>query len=143
MEVLLKHGIDRLRFGMREADVVALYGEPTKKITDEDGNILYLYNEYKWQLTFYEDEEFRLGYIISSNPNLTLFGHKVIGSAANSFAAELKLSGIINWEVEEFDITENFFDEKNWLILQSDFGEVAKVELGAIISDDDEFEWKF
>ena len=51
--------------------------------------------------------------------------------------------GLKSWEVEEFDIAENHFNEENWLILQSEFGEVAKIELGAIINDDDEFVWKF
>jgi hypothetical protein len=48
-----------------------------------------------------------------------------------------------SWEIEDFDSTENHFNESNWLILQSEFGLVVKVEIGAIINDKDEFDWKF
>ena len=47
-------------------------------------------------------------------------------------------------EVERFDATENHFNESNWLILQSEFGTVIRVEIGALIDDvKDEFQWKF
>ena len=77
MEIKLKEGIDKLKFGMQQKDVIAIYGEPSKKVIDEEKNILFLYNAHKWQLTFYEDEGFKLGYIICSNPNLTLFSKKI------------------------------------------------------------------
>ena len=104
---------------------------------------MFLYNDHKWQLTFYEDEGFKLGYIICSNPNLTLFSKKIIGTKIEDATSEMVQKGLKSWEVEEFDIAENHFNEANWLILQSEFGEVAKIELGAIINDDDEFVWKF
>ncbi len=143
MEIKLKEGIDKLKFGMQQKDVIAIYGEPSKKVIDEEKNILFLYNDHKWQLTFYEDEGFKLGYIICSNPNLTLFSKKIIGTKIEDATSEMVQKGLKSWEVEEFDIAENHFNEENWLILQSEFGEVAKIELGAIINDDDEFVWKF
>lgn len=143
MEIKLKEGIEKLKFGMLQKDVIAIYGEPSKKIIDEEKNILFLYNDQKWQLTFYEDEGFKLGYIICSNPNLLLFSKKIIGSKIEDAISEMKENGINNWEVEEFDIAENHFNEDNWLILQSEFGVVTKIELGAIINDNDEFVWKF
>lgn len=143
MEIKLKEGIEKLKFGMLQKDVIAIYGEPSKKIIDEEKNILFLYNDQKWQLTFYEDEGFKLGYIICSNPNLFLFSKKIIGSKIEDAISEMKENGINSWEVEEFDIAENHFNEDNWLILQSEFGVVTKIELGAIINDNDEFVWKF
>lgn len=143
MEVKVKNGIDKLLFGMRQKDVIAIYGEPDKKIIDEEKNILYLYNEQKWQLTFYEDEDFRLGYIICAHPGLTLFSNKIIGTKIDNAKTALQQNGFSSWELEEFDITENYFNEQNWLVLQAEFGEVVKLEIGAIINDDDQFEWKF
>lgn len=143
MIVHLRQGIDKLKFGMQQKDVISIYGEPDKKIIDEEQNILYLYNAQKWQLTFYEDEGFKLGYIICANPNLELFGAKVIGHKIEKVTSAAEQNGVKGFEVEEFDITENHFNEDNWLILQTEFGEVVKVELGAIINSKDEFEWKF
>ncbi len=143
MKVNLKQGIDKLKFGMLQKDVISIYGEPDKKIIDEDQNILYLYNSQKWQITFYEDEGFKLGYIICAHSDLELFAKTVIGEKIESVKSLAQENGCKNWEVEEFDITENHFNEDNWLILQSEFGEVAKVEVGAIINSNDQFDWKF
>ena len=135
-----KNGIDALLFGMKQKEVEALYGKPNKQFNDEDGNVIYLYNTIKLRLTFYEDEAFRLGYMITSNPELTILDSKPIGRDIEVVKNELPFK---SWEQEDFDSTENHFNESNWLILQSEFGLVVKVEIGAIINDKDEFDWKF
>ena len=140
MKINLKNGIDTLLFGMKQKNVEALYGLPSKQFKDEDGNSIYLYNDQKMRLTFYEDEAFRLGYIISSNSELTLFDKKIIGQNCATVKSELPFK---TWEQEDFDSVENHFNESNWLTLVSEFGVITKVEIGAIINDNDEFEWKF
>jgi hypothetical protein len=140
MKINLKNGIDQLLFGMKQADVKAICGNPDKEFKDDDNNTIYVYNAQKWRLTFYEDEDFRLGYIISSNPELTVLERKVIGREIEDVKTELNFK---SWEKEDFDMAENHFNESNWLILQSEFGIIAKVEIGAIINDKDEFDWKF
>jgi hypothetical protein len=140
MKINLKNGIDTLLFGMKQKNVEALYGLPRKQFKDEDGNSIYLYNDQKMRLTFYEDEAFRLGYIISSNSELKLFDKKIIGQNCATVKSELPFK---TWEQEDFDSVENHFNESNWLTLVSEFGVITKVEIGAIINDNDEFEWKF
>jgi hypothetical protein len=140
MKINPKNGIDKLLFGMKQKDVEALYGKPNKQFNDEDGNIIYLYNTEKLRLTFYEDENFRLGYLISSNPDLILLDKNVMGRNVEEVKNELPFK---TWEKEDFDSTENHFNESNWLILQSEFERIVRVEIGAIINDNDEFDWKF
>jgi hypothetical protein len=140
MKINLKNGIDSLLFGMKQKNVEALYGLPSKQFKDEDGNSIYIYNDQKMRLTFYEDEAFRLGYIISSNIELTLFEKKIMGQNCATIKSELPFK---TWEQEDFDSVENYFNESNWLTLVSEFGVITKVEIGAIINDNDEFEWKF
>jgi hypothetical protein len=135
-----KNGIDKLLFGMQQKDVEAIYGKPDKEFKDDDENIIYLYNSEKFRLTFYEDENYKLGYIISSNPELLLLDKKIIGKNCIELKTELPFK---SWEVEDFDSTENHFNESNWLTFQSEFGVVIRVEIGAIINDNDELEWKF
>lgn len=142
MKIIPKSGIDQLLFGMKQSDVASIYGLPNKQFEDDDKNKIYVYNKLKLRLTFYEDEDFRLGYIISSNPNLTLLDKKLIGRKVDDVKKELA-SNFKSWEQEDFDLAENHFNEENWLILQTEFDEIANIELGAIINDDDEFEWKF
>lgn len=140
MTINLKNGIDQLVFGMKQNHVEALYGKPDKYYNDEDGNIIYLYNAIKCSLTFYEDEKFRLGYIICSHPEAMLLNQKVIGKNIKQVKESLPFK---SWTQEDFDTFENHFNESNWLILQSEYNDVIRVEIGAIINDKDEFDWKF
>lgn len=141
MKLNPKNGIDALLFGMKQKDVVERYGQPNKQFEDEEGNVIYLYFDKRLRLTFYEEEEFRLGYIITSNSEVELLDKKLIGVEVELLKKELPFK---SWEVECFDSTENHFNESNWLILQSEFGTVIRVEIGALIDDvKDEFQWKF
>ena len=140
MKLNPKNGIDQLLFGMKQKDVIALYGNPDKEFKDDDSNVIFLYNQNKWRLTFYEDEDFRLGYIICSHQEATILDKKVIGKNIESIKAELPFT---SWGKHDIDIVENHFNESNWLILQSEYNVIVRVEIGAIINDNDEFDWKF
>ncbi|NHM07761.1 hypothetical protein G4D82_11045 [Flavobacterium sp. CYK-4] len=143
MQIKPKFGAGPLLFGMKQADVKNIYGQPNKQFEDDDQNIIYVYNHQKMRLTFYEDEDFRLGYIIISNPESTLFEQKVLGRKVADLQKELDKKGFKSWEKEEFDLTENYFNEDHWLILQSEFDQITKVEIGAVVKNQDEFDWKF
>ncbi|MCW4468040.1 hypothetical protein OGH69_03605 [Flavobacterium sp. MFBS3-15] len=143
MKVNLKNGVGELLFGMKEGDVKKLYGEPSRKYKDEDKNVIYLYDDKKLRLTFYQDEEFRLGYIITSNKDAELSTGKIINEKWDDLKPKLEGQGIKSFEKESFDTVDNYFNEANWVIFQVEFGEVVRVELGAIINAKDEFDWKF
>lgn len=140
MTINPKNGIDQLLFGMKQADVITLYGHPDKQFADEDNNVIFLYNAKKLRLTFYEDESFRLGYLITSNPESVLLNQKIIGRNVEEVKNQLPFK---SWETESFDSTDNHFNESNWLTLQSEYETIIRVEIGAIINDNDELEWKF
>ena len=143
MKINLKNGIDKLIFGMKQNDVIAIYGKPNKNYKDEDDNVIFVYNELKIRLTFYEEEELKLGYLVASSPSLELFGNKIINRKIADIKKDLAQKGITKFTQEEFDTFENYFNEENWIILQTEFDEVVKFEIGAIINDKDEFDWKF
>jgi hypothetical protein len=143
MKINLKNGIDKLIFGMKQNDVNAIYGKPDRNYKDEDDNVIFAYNAQKMRLTFYKDEEFKLGYIVASSSDLDLFENKMIGRKISEVKKDLSQKGLIKFTQEDFDTFENYFNEENWIILQTEFDEVVKVEIGAIINDKDEFDWKF
>lgn len=143
MKINPKHGIDKLLFGMKLPDVKAVYGKPDKEYDDEDGNRIATFNQQKFRLTFYAEEDFRLGYIIAAGDELELFGHAVIGRASSDVKNELSQQGLVKWSRESYDTYDNWFNEDQWIVLQTEFGQVVKFELGAIINDKDEFDWKF
>ena len=143
MKINLKNGIDKLIFGMKQKDVTAIYGKPDRNYKDEDDNVIFAYNALKIRLTFYQEEEFKLGYMVASSPDLELFGNKVIGRKINDVKKELAQKGITKFTQEEFDTFENYFNEENWIIFQTEYEEGVKFEIGAIINQKDEFDWKF
>lgn len=143
MELKPKFGLDQLLFGMKQKDVESLFGKADSVFKDEDDNQILLYNALKARLTFYQEEDFKLGYIIISNPEIRLFNQKVIGQDLIEVKSILEKKGFTLFEEEVFDSVTNYFNEENWIILQAEFGQVIKVELGAIIKNQDEFDWKF
>jgi hypothetical protein len=143
MKINPKNGIDKLIFGMKQNDVIAIYGKPNRNYKDEDDNVIFAYNSLKIRLTFYKEEELKLGYLVASSPDLELFGNKVINRKITDVKKDLAQKGITKFTQEEFDTFENYFNEENWIILQTEFEEVVKFEIGAIINDKDEFDWKF
>lgn len=143
MKINLKSGIEQLLFGMKQNDVTAIYGKPDRNYKDEDDNVILVYNKLKMRLTFYQEEDLRLGYIVASSPELELFGNLIIDKPIASVKKELAAKGITKFTQEEFDTFENYFNEENWFILQTEFEEVVKFEIGAIINQKDEFDWKF
>lgn len=138
-----KVGVDQLVFGMKQKDVITLYGNPDKTFEDDDNNKIILYNQLKMRLTFYEDEDFKLGYIKSSNPDLVLFSEKIMGENWKKIADLLDGKGIKSIEKEENDSIENYFNESNWMTFQVEFEEVISFELGVTFNEKDECNWKF
>ena len=143
MKINLKSGIEQLLFGMKQNDVPALYGKPARTYKDEDDNVILVYNKLKMRLPFYQEEDLRLGYIVASSPKLELFGNLIIDKPIASVKKELAAKGITKFTQEEFDTFENYFNEENWFILQTEFEEVVKFEICAIINQKYEFDWKF
>lgn len=143
MKINLKNGIDKLLFGMKQKDVEAIYGKPDRNYKDEDENQILVYNKLKARLTFYQEEDFKLGYIVASSAELELFGNTIIGKKITEVKKDLASKNITKFTQEEFDTFENYFNEENWIIFQTEFEEVVKFEIGAIINAKDEFDWKF
>lgn len=143
MKINPKNGIDKLLFGMKQQDVIAIYGKPNRNYKDEDDNVIFAYNSLKMRLTFYQEEELKLGYIVASGADLELFGNTIIGKKISDVKKEVAQKGVTKFTQEEFDTFENYFNEENWIIFQTEFDEVVKFEIGAIINAKDEFDWKF
>jgi hypothetical protein len=136
-----KNGIAGLLFGMQTQQVESILGAPDRQYRDEDENIIYLYSTHKLRLTFYADEAFRLGYAITSNKQATLLGYTIIGNPLDEMLEALPFK---SWEREDFDSVTNHFNESNWLTLQSEYGEVIRIEIGAMIDEvTDAFLWRF
>lgn len=143
MEIKPQFGLDKLLFGMKQKHIEAMYGKADTEFKDEDENQILVYNQLKARLTLYAEEDFRLGYIVLSNPEAEIKGQKIIGRNSTEAKKLVQKMGMQTFEEESFDTLTNYFNEDYWTILQAEYGEIVKVEIGAIIKNQDEFDWKF
>ena len=102
-----------------------------------------MYNKERMKLTFYVEEDMKLGYITTTNPAIKLFGTTIINQPWDLVNGDLALNKITNFEKDSEEGIDIYFNEDHWLFFHVDYDEVVEVEIGAIINDKDEFEWKF
>jgi hypothetical protein len=48
-----------------------------------------------------------------------------------------------SFETDTVEGMMSYFNEANWLFVHVDYNEIVKIEVGAVFSDKDEFDWKF
>ena len=143
MEIKLKYGIDNLLFGMKEQDVVGILGKPDTKYKDEEENVVFMYNARKLRLIFYKEEDFRLGYMTTTNPIVKLFNTTIISKNWSDIFPLLEKNKIKPFETDTVEGMTSYFNEENWLFFHVDYNEIVKIEIGAVFSDKDEFDWRF
>lgn len=144
MELKLKYGIDNLLFGMKEHDVIKILGKPDSSYKDEDENVVFIYNSRKLRLTFYKEEDFRLGYMTTSNSMVKLFNTSLIGKNWSEVYPILEKNKVKYFESDTSEGILSYFNEENWLFFHLDYNEIVKIELGAVFKEkEDDFDWKF
>ena len=143
MEIKLKYGIDNLLFGMKEQDVIKVLGKPDTQYKDEEENVVFMYNSRKLRLIFYKEEGFKLGYITTTEASVKLFGTALIGKNWSEIFPILEKNKLKSFETDTIEGMMSYFNEDNWIFFHVDYNEIVKVEVGAVFSDKDEFDWKF
>ena len=91
-------------------------------------------------MTFYQNEANRLGYIRSSNPNLTLNDFKIIDEKIENVISQID-SNLESWEKEDYDTFRTYFLESKWLILNVEYERVTDIEIGVPFKDESEYDW--
>jgi len=125
-------GINDIKFGMSENQILSLIGEPSKIIIDEDDedkNQVYQYNELKLRLTFYNEFSGKLGYIRVANPEIQIKGNPIIGIQIEDVFKSYELSKE-NWNEENYFTFNSYFNEKKWTTLNVEYGVVTDIEFG-------------
>ena len=143
MEIKLKYGIDNLLFGMKEQDVTKILGKPDTQYKDEEENVVFMYNARKLRLIFYKEEAFKLGYLTTTNPIVKLFNTSLIGKNWSDVFPVLEKHKVKSFETDTVEGMMSYFNEENWLFVHVDYNEIVKIEVGAVFSDKDQFDWKF
>jgi len=132
MKIYLNKGIDKVKFMMKPAKVKKLMGKPDKEIVDPDdeNELTWEYTDQKLRLVFYLNENEELGYIRSSNANLSIGDFKVIDKKVEEVMQKVDPNTAM-WVKEDFFSFTTYFNEKYWLTLNVEYGRVTDIELGA------------
>ncbi|MEF3078373.1 hypothetical protein [Winogradskyella poriferorum] len=143
MEIKPKIGFDKIKFGMFRNEIIEILGRPDRILTDEyDENEQKLeWNKLKIRLTFQLDENDRLTYLVSKNPNLNYAGQRLIGIETEIAKNKILKELATQWEVENYDFFQTHFHEPNWLTLHSEFGEIDEIEMGVPFKNKNEYDW--
>ncbi len=145
MNINLKTGIEKLKFGLTESQIEKLLGKPDRIIIDQDDDnqIIYQYNFLKALITFYKEEGGKLGYIRSSNPELKFDDKYIIDKDINDVKNEVFKISDSDWEIEDYDFFETHFFETQtmYLTLNSKYGKVVSIELGVPFKNENEYNW--
>ena len=142
MNIYLKKGIDDLKFGMKRHEVEQMIGKPDRVIKDPDNDneLIWEYNDLKLRITFYNDENGRLGYFQSSNSDLTINDHKIIDEKVEDAMSHID-PGPGSWKKEDFVLFTTYFNEENWLTLNVEYERVTFLELGVSYKDEEDYDW--
>jgi hypothetical protein len=133
-------GIDDLKFGMTEGQIVELIGKPTEIVFDEeddDENPVYQYNELKLRLTFYSEYDKKFGYARVANPSVSVNGKPVIGIETD---AVFEVFGLKEdkWIKEAYFTFNAYFNESIWTTLNEEYGVVNHIEFGYLFDESGE-----
>lgn len=143
MELKPKFGIQDIKFGMTQNDVIEILGDPDriKVDQDDDDQILLEFFKLKLRLTFYLTEGGKLGYVRTSNPNVSFNGKRIIGTSIEFAKKEIFGETVKDWEIEEYDFFITHSNDEFWLTLDEEYGTVTNIELGVTFDNDDEYNW--
>ncbi len=139
MEIILGKSVGDLVFGMLPTEVENLYGKPDYSYTDDDDDLIYIYNQQQLRLAFYESEDSKLCYVITSNPNAAVHETNFIGMNLQEATDLLQQQTNVKPFSERLDLTELLVFEGVSFNLVGEFGVVSKLEIGVAVSDKDEF----
>jgi hypothetical protein len=135
-------GLGELTFGMLPTTVVQKLGEPDKIFVsdDDEDELLYQYNGLRMMLTFYKNENNRLGYIRTSNPAITYNGALLLDQPVKTIL-DGPMKDIKNWQAEKYDFFDTYLNEKNWIVLNVEYERISDLEIGVPLDSDDVYVW--
>jgi len=142
MELKLKIGIENLKFGMTQDEVIEILGKPDRNFEDDDDDnqIISEWYEKKLRLTFYKSDNNKMGYLRTINENLFFKQEKIIGKKIDLVKDYFK-NDITSWENTDYLSFINYFNEKYWLSLHVEFGVIVRLEMGVPFNENNEYDW--
>lgn len=142
MKIIIGVGLDNIIFGLSQDEVKDILGKPDKvSETEKTDNIVYSYNYNLTKYKFDKDEDYRLETIETYNPEVILFGEKIVGMSKEQIKDLLIQNNYYNTEYEEYDFFETLFCENIWTTFQFNFDRLQSLEFSPLFKDENERIW--
>lgn len=127
-------------FGMTEEEIITLLGKPTnvKEDGDESNRKFLEYNDLELRLSIFKDHGNVLGYIYSSNKNISFNNVLIKDMLVSDFIYD-KCGLNHEWKLNEYHSFSVFSLDEFWMSLNVEFDKIKSIELGVMIDEQDEY----
>ena len=132
MNAILGKGLDSIKFGLLEKEVVSLLGQADARYIDESTNdVILRYNSLKIYISFSKDDDYRLSDIEVYNKKLLLFDVLVFNLSVVKLLKLFK-EKIGEYEFDDYESLEtySFYGECGYINVDIKFNELVSVEFG-------------
>jgi hypothetical protein len=141
MDIQIGRGVGEILFGLTETAILEMLGKPDKiEVSDSDNRNL-MYYGLKFVLQFEPMNDARLGWIRVHNKQATWntinpwqLDREILLEKLSQFLGE-------PYEFEDYDYSEHYFFQENWVELQYEFGELYAFNIGVLYGPDDQPQW--
>jgi hypothetical protein len=141
MNIQIGRGVDEIIFGLPEAAILEMLGEPDKIDVSDSDNHRLMYYDLKLVLQIEPMNYDRLGWIRVHNKQATW--NSINPWTMKREALLEMLSQFLGEKYEEDDLghSEYFFFNQNWVELQYELGELTAFNIGVLYGDNDQPIW--
>lgn len=141
MEVSLGRGVGDIVFGMLREDVIQIMGEPDKVLDSDDDVVIYSYDEQMLLVKFDMEEAGRLYSLDVYNPQVILFGSKIIGVGKSDVLALLDVNGYSDFVLDDYEYFDTVYCRDMRSTLRFRFDALTDIEFSPLSNSDHEPIW--
>lgn len=141
MDILPGLGIDLIKFGLTEEQVIRVLGYPSKTYFTDSGCKRLQFNDLKIELSFEPDNENLFGWLEIYCPNARLFNNQLIGKEIEYVVSLLKAKFNEEPKIDDYGSFLSVTFENHWIELQFEFGLLKNINLGVLYNEADEPQW--
>lgn len=141
MEIFPGIGTDLIRFGMTEAEILALLGKADKTYVTDEGCKRLQFNLLRIELSFEPENGNRLGWIEIHNPEASWNDRSLIGLSENEVVEFV--SGLLKEdpEIEDYGSFLSISYDESWVELQFQFNRLDNINFGVLYDERDAPQW--
>ena len=138
MNITHGKGLSDLHFGLKEKDIIQLYGKPDKIVIQESGNRDLYFNQLMIVCKLESEHDYILGWIEVHNPKTTMFDTEIFNMDLSSVLTFLKQKLNEEPEIIDYESFETYYYDKSEVELQVEFGKLKNINFGYLFDINDQ-----